>query len=100
MVNSGVEVPHREVWHSFNKLRALANLDIEIRGWALEVLKAIRKLGKSEFSLAEVYGFLPELAKKYPKNQNVKAKVRQQLQALRDMGILQFTGAGHYELRS
>jgi type II restriction enzyme len=35
--------------------------------------------------------------KKYPNNNNIQAKIRQQLQILRDKGYLKFTGRGKYE---
>ncbi len=38
------------------------------------------------------------LAEQYPNNNNVKAKIRQQLQVLRDAGILTFLSPGHYEI--
>ena len=38
------------------------------------------------------------LAEQYPNNNNVKAKIRQQLQVLRDAGILTFLTPGHYEI--
>jgi len=39
------------------------------------------------------------LRKKYPDNQHIKDKVRQQLQVLRDRGYLEFTSRGNYRLK-
>jgi type II restriction enzyme len=35
----------------------------------------------------------------YPGNRNVRPKIRQQLQVLRDQGYLDFIGPGRYRLR-
>lgn len=42
-------------------------------------------------SLDEIYTALsPAFSSKYPKNKNIDAKIRQQLQVLRDVGYLTF----------
>lgn len=69
------------------------------RGWTLDVLNAVRSLGKTEFDLAEVYKSDGKLAKLHPANRHVREKIRQQLQVLRDLGLLEFLGDGEYRLR-
>jgi len=39
------------------------------------------------------------LQAKHPENHNVKAKIRQQLQYLRDKGVIEFLGRGHYRMK-
>ena len=73
-------------------------MKVGLRGWTLDVLKAIRKLNKAEFSLSDVYQFESELAAMHPGNRNVRPKIRQQLQVLRDLGFINFTDRGHYSL--
>ncbi len=34
----------------------------------------------------------------YPNNKNVRPKIRQQLQVLRDLGLIEFEGQGKYTL--
>ncbi len=68
------------------------------RGWALDIMNCIDKLGKKEFSLAEVYDFGKELQEKHLRNLHIKDKIRQQLQILRDSGYLEFLGRGKYRL--
>ena len=68
------------------------------RGWLLDVMNCIDKLGKKQFSLSEVYDFEKELQVKHPKNLYLKDKIRQQLQILRDNGHLEFLGRGKYRL--
>ena len=67
-----------------------------------DVLIAIRSLrtatNKKEFTTAEAYGFAPELEKLHPDNRHVKDKIRQQLQVLRDMGLLVHVGRGIWRL--
>jgi type II restriction enzyme len=56
-------------------------------------------LGKTEFSLQEVYTLEENLARLHPANRNIQPKIRQQLQVLRDMGLVKFTAPGSYRLR-
>ncbi len=69
------------------------------RGWLLEVMRCVERIGRPEFTLDDVYAFEPGLARLYPGNRNVRPKIRQQLQLLRDAGWLVFEGRGHYRLR-
>ena len=46
--------------------------------------------------LADVYAHEAALAALYPGNNNVRPKIRQQLQVLRDRGWLAFNGRGTY----
>ncbi|WP_226939371.1 hypothetical protein [Psychrobacter cryohalolentis] len=48
-------------------------------------------------SLNQVYAFADLLKLKYPENNHIKDKIRQQLQILRDRGIIKFLGRGHYQ---
>lgn len=66
------------------------------RGWLIDVMRCCDAIGTQEFSLADVYNFEAKLTSKYPENNNVRAKIRQQLQDLRDGGYLEFLGGGFY----
>ena len=72
--------------------------EISAKGWLLDIMRSIEKLGKREFMLDDVYAFENELSKLHPDNKHIKDKIRQQLQVLRDRGYLQFTGRGNYSL--
>jgi hypothetical protein len=63
--------------------------------WRDDVLEILGRL-PNNFSLAEIYRFVPFLVAKHPANENIEAKIRQQLQVLRDEGGLQFRGDGSY----
>jgi type II restriction enzyme len=98
IVESGDSVPASEVRQAYNRLRPLENLKVETRGWTLDVLNVVRSLNKKEFSLADVYAHSDELAELHPQNAHIPHKIRQQLQVLRDLGLLEFLGAGSYRL--
>ncbi len=69
------------------------------RGWTLDVLNVLRNLRDSRFSLQDIYAYEAQLAALHPANRNVRPKIRQQLQVLRDLRFLDFLGDGHYRFR-
>ena len=69
------------------------------KGWLNDVLTCVRELDKPTFTLEETYSFDTGLQKLHPTNHNVRPKIRQQLQVLRDNGILEFVGPGKYRLK-
>ena len=99
VVNEGTPLTPREVRGSYNRLRPLEKLQVEKRGWTLDVLQVVQSLRKLEFALAHVYAHSGTLAKLHPNNRHVRPKIRQQLQILRDLGLLDFLGGGSYRLR-
>lgn len=68
------------------------------RGWITDIMWCIRDLDKVEFSLQDVYSYVDHLVKLHPQNRNIKPKIRQQLQFLRDKKYLRFIGGGRYRL--
>jgi len=72
--------------------------EIEAKGWLLDIMICVDKLGVKDFLLDEVYTFENELSKKHPDNRHIKDKIRQQLQVLRDKGYLKFIERGRYRL--
>jgi len=77
----------------------LQNEPIAKKGWLLDVMKQIDLLSKKQFILTELYARAESLQKLHPGNNNIQAKIRQQLQFLRDKGYLSFIGDGVYRLR-
>jgi type II restriction enzyme len=69
---------------------------VESRSWTIDVLKCVELLKTKDFTLKQLYQFEHELAKRHPKNNHVKDKIRQQLQILRDKGLLEFVRPGVY----
>ena len=72
--------------------------EISAKGWLLDIMACIEKLGDKKFSLNEMYAFENALSKKHPDNRHIKNKIRQQLQVLRDKGYLDFVSRGYYRL--
>lgn len=71
-------------------------IDTSLKGWTLDVFKCLELISKQEFSLQDTHKFIPLLEKKYPNNSHIQAKIRQQLQFLRDYGLIEFKGNGNY----
>jgi len=72
--------------------------ELAAKGWLLDIMSCIDKLGKNEFNLDEVYSFENLLQTKHPNNKHIKDKIRQQLQILRDKNYLGFVERGRYKL--
>ena len=69
---------------------------LDARGWVLDVLNCVNQIEGRDFTLEQMYKFEDVLSKKHPDNNHIKDKIRQKLQILRDKGILEFRGRGHY----
>lgn len=100
LVRDGQELPPsdvRRLWAGFAFLRKGAR-----GGWAPDVLTCVREIQKAgvlEFQLADFYDrFEDDLAKRHPDNKHVRDKIRQQLQLLRDGGVLKFVSPGRYRV--
>jgi len=100
IVQAGIVRPKKIVLAEWQKTLFLRNESPDTRGWLLDVMKCVESLGKRDFTLDDVYAFERHLGGLYPGNQNVKPKIRQQLQYLRDRGFIEFVSRGSYRLRS
>jgi Dam-replacing HTH domain len=120
---------------------AFAELPVSLRGWTLDVLTVVRRLGARgsfrtgngrevgghrpplqrgahapsravfgapaehippppspiEFSNEDVYAFERELEALHPGNRHIRDKIRQQLQVLRDRGLLVHVGRNRWK---
>lgn len=99
VIRSGLVRDRREVIEDWNRLRFIEERRGEARGWLLEVMRCVQKIRQTDFTLADVYEFEHELSAIFPRNNNVRPKIRQQLQVLRDGGYLEFLGNGRYRFR-
>lgn len=72
--------------------------EISAKGWLLDIMRCVEKIGKQNFTLNDVYAFENELSQLHPENRHIKDKIRQQLQFLRDKGYLDFITRGHYRI--
>ena len=99
-VQNGVAKSKNEVLDKWGKTEFIKSTqNIESKGWLLDVLFYIEKIKKKEFSLDDIYTFEADLKAKHPANNNVKAKIRQQLQFLRDRDLIEFVERGQYRMK-
>jgi len=98
LIAGGVAVARSEVRRKFQRYLPLNELSAGRRGWAALTLGIIRGLPGKQFALSDLYAKSAEFAVAYPGNRHVREKIRQQLQVLRDIGVIRFMGNGQYEL--
>jgi len=97
--NRHIESKERVIsqWQKTIFLREEMKLDA--KGWLLDIMKCADNYGNGEFTLSDMYRFESQLATKHPKNKHIRAKIRQQLQILRNKGYLEFMERGKYKLK-
>lgn len=79
-------------WRRTSRLLGVRPIE---RGWLADVLRCVERSNQT-FTLEDMYSSERELGARHPDNHNVKAKIRQQLQVLRDMGFVKFVSPGVY----
>lgn len=100
LLRNGVPEQRNSVLNKWQQTLFLREARGEARGWLLDVMKVVETVGnRPEFTLEDVYAYESRLGDLYPNNNNVRPKIRQQLQILRDVGFLEFVGRGLYRLR-
>jgi len=67
-----------------------------LTSWKKDVFECLLNINKDVFNLDDVYAFKNGLSVLHPENKNIKPKIRQQLQILRDIGLLEFGQPGVY----
>ena len=95
IVSNGCVADAAAVIRSVNASRRLETGDLNCRGWLMDVLNCVNNLPQV-FSLEEMYRFEEMLQHHHPDNHNIRPKIRQQLQLLRDRGFVEFLGNGSY----
>jgi type II restriction enzyme len=96
LVENAEIAPPSLVRQRFAEFRKFGAIDWSLRGWTIDILRIVSQLGDS-FTLQQAYKHEPTLARLHPANRNIRAKIRQQLQVLRDFGFLEFVGQGRYQ---
>jgi len=66
------------------------NENQEDSSWKEEITRIVETIDRNIFTLGDVYQFEGDLQEKFPSNLHIRAKVRQQLQLLRDDGLIEF----------
>jgi hypothetical protein len=85
--------------HTIMVSKRIKDLKLRLRnGWKLDVLCCVETMS-DEFTLEEFYDAHEiDLQKKHPNNQFVKDKIRQQLQSLKDEGVIESIERGVYRV--
>jgi len=97
LIKEGKVEKQRDVLESWSRTSFLKQQKIESRGWIIEIMKILDLIPTSVFSLQDIYRFESLLKSRFPNNNFVKDKIRQQLQVFRDKGIIEFKGNGLYQ---
>lgn len=96
IIKNGISLDSKNVCKEYNRIYSLQTGSLESRGWLFDVLSCVGRLD-TIFTLKQMYAFANELKMKHPDNNNIEAKIRQQLQFLRDKGFVEFTLRGNYK---
>ncbi|MFA5751067.1 MAG: DpnI domain-containing protein [Candidatus Paceibacterota bacterium] len=99
-IENGKELNKRNVLEKWKKTVFLKKVKkVDTKGWILDIMNCIDSLNKKDFTLKDMYAFENDLFVIHPENKNIKAKIRQQLQFLRNKDYLEFVGNGTYKLK-
>ncbi|MDO5554685.1 MAG: DpnI domain-containing protein [Planctomycetia bacterium] len=97
VIRNRTPVASNVVLEQMRRLSLLTMDNMNARGWMLDVLNCINQITRETFTLDEMYFFERKLGERHPENRNIRAKIRQQLQLLRDSGFLAFRARGLYK---
>lgn len=96
IIRDGKEIEQEKILKSYSQTKKLHTENLNLRGWILDVLNCVNKIKSEIFTLQEIYQYADFLKEKHTENKNIEAKIRQQLQFLRDKGFIEFIGNGNY----
>ena len=99
LVRDSEQLPRDLVLEQWRAIRFMKEQPVAARGWLIEVLKCVELVGRRDFTLDDVYAQEDRLQRLYPANRHIRPKIRQQLQVLRDQGLIEFVGGGRYRRR-
>lgn len=98
-IKDWIEIPKEKVLKKWEKTVFLKDIKKDrLKGWILDIMNCIESLDKRDFNLSDIYSFEENLKILHPENNNIKAKIRQQLQFLRDKWYLEFISNWKYRL--
>ncbi|MEA4956570.1 hypothetical protein SDC9_07705 [bioreactor metagenome] len=69
----------------------------DLNGWKKIIFEKINGLNSEIFSLNDLYEFIPEFQRNNPNNHHIKDKIRQTLQQLKNLNLIEFLGRGEYK---
>lgn len=74
----------------------IESISQNLTGWVKDVFIVLNENPNDVLKLNDIYKYEDRLKLLHPRNQYVRDKIRQQLQMLRDLGLLQFLDRGVY----
>ena len=96
IICNGTENKIADVVKRYDEIKRLQTNNLKLRGWLLDILNCINEIKSEVFTLQDVYKYADLLKLKHDSNSNIEAKIRQQLQFLRDKGFIEFVNRGIY----
>lgn len=102
LIKNGSPLPRDLARDRFQQTAFLGDESASARDWTAAVMDCIDDLDVNPgetFMLQDVYEYEDRLQELYPDNNHIRAKIRQQLQVLRDEHLIDFLGGGEYRLR-
>lgn len=96
LLADGIERPHSEVRSDFKASERFAELPLKQRGWAALILSVIRATGKQHIFNADLYAQEATFRAAFPGNNNIRPKIRQQMQELEQLGYVERVASGEY----
>ncbi len=96
IIQNEKEMPIDQIIDKVQKTGFIRGYELDARGWILDILNCVNQMEDRSFTLDQMYQFEDMLSRKHPDNHHIKDKIRQQLQVLRNHGIIEFLGRGNY----
>lgn len=96
IIHAGKEIEIEKVIDWYNKTKKLKTHNLKLRGWLLDILNCVNGINSEIFTLQDIYRYVDFLKSRHMDNNNIEAKIRQQLQFLRDKGFIEFVERGKY----
>ena len=91
-------ISKNEVLSSWNNIKFMNELKShQLRSWTSDMILCVESFNKEIFNLDQCYSYEEYLKKLHPENKHIRPKIRQQLQILRDKGLIKFLGRGRYQ---
>lgn len=97
LVKNSETVSKEKVQSKWERTKFLRTRKGESKGWILDIMNLVDTIPDETFALKQMYEFEDVLKRKYPNNNFIKDKIRQQLQILRNKGVIEFLGRGYYK---
>lgn len=95
LITAGKAIDPTRVQKQWQAHLFLRQQKAEKKGWLLAILHCLDQL-PAQFNLAQLYAFSDKLQKQFLDNHHIQAKIRQQLQILRDQNLIEFGARGQY----